>query len=90
MLAELQFIQNIISARISILYKRPFRKEKEVVTFLIKVLKWNLARFYNFWHRGVDHQPSKGGFLTPHIAANIVSLWHPKMAAKVAAKSEGY
>jgi len=37
-------------------------------------------------HRGVDHQPSKGGFLTPHIAANIVSLWHPK----VAAKSEGY
>jgi len=25
------------------LYKRPFRKEKEVVTFLIKALKWNLA-----------------------------------------------
>jgi len=25
------------------LYKRAFRKEKEVVTFLIIVLKWNLA-----------------------------------------------
>ena len=25
------------------LYKRPFRKEKEVVTFLIKPLKWTLA-----------------------------------------------
>jgi len=25
------------------LYKRAFRKEKEVVTFLIKMLKWNLA-----------------------------------------------
>jgi hypothetical protein len=24
------------------LYKRAFRKEKEVVTFLIKVIKWNL------------------------------------------------
>jgi len=26
-----------------LLYKRPFRKEKEVTTFLIKALKWNLA-----------------------------------------------
>jgi hypothetical protein len=25
------------------LYKRAFRKEKEVVTFLIEALKWNLA-----------------------------------------------
>jgi len=25
------------------LYKRAFRKEKEVVTFLMKSLKWNLA-----------------------------------------------
>ena len=26
-----------------LLYKRPFRKEKEVVTFLIKALKWNFG-----------------------------------------------
>jgi len=26
-----------------VLYKRPFRKEKEVTTFLIKALKWNWA-----------------------------------------------
>jgi len=28
------------------LYKRAFRKEKEVVTFLIKVVKWNWAIFW--------------------------------------------
>ena len=43
---HLFFTSNFISARISILYKRPFRKEKEVVTFLIKdkmtKLAWNL------------------------------------------------
>jgi hypothetical protein len=32
-----------ISDTISILYKRPFRKEKEVVTFLMSLLKWILA-----------------------------------------------
>ena len=31
------FTQNLVSTIISILYKRAFRKEKEVVTFLIKV-----------------------------------------------------
>jgi superfamily II DNA or RNA helicase len=45
-LAELRFTQNLISATISILYKRPFRKGKEVTTFLIKAkmikLAWNL------------------------------------------------
>jgi hypothetical protein len=33
----------LVSATISMLYKRAFRKEKEVTTFLIKVLKLNLA-----------------------------------------------
>jgi len=33
----------IISAMISILYKRAFRKGKEVATFLINWLKWILA-----------------------------------------------
>ena len=28
---------------ISMLYKRAFRKEKEVVTFLMSLLKWTLA-----------------------------------------------
>jgi len=33
----------LVSATISMLYKRALRKEKEVATFLIKVLKLNLA-----------------------------------------------
>jgi len=37
------FTQNLVSATISMLYKRAFRKEKEVTTFLIKVLKLNWA-----------------------------------------------
>jgi len=32
----------LVSATISMLYKRAFRKEKEVTTFLIKALKGNL------------------------------------------------
>ena len=45
-LAELRFTQKLISATISILYKRAFRKEKEVVTFLIKSLRLNLPIFW--------------------------------------------
>jgi len=31
-----------------VLYKRALRKEKEVVTFLINWLKWNLAINYKY------------------------------------------
>jgi len=39
------FTSNFVFDIITLLYKRAFRKEKEVVTFLIKIkaLKWNLA-----------------------------------------------
>jgi len=37
------FTQNLVSATISMLYKRAFRKEKEVATFLMGLLKWTLA-----------------------------------------------
>jgi len=36
-------LKNLMSAIKMVLYKRPFRKEKEVTTFLIKALKWNWA-----------------------------------------------
>jgi len=38
-LGRIMIYSKFISATIIMLYKRPFRKEKEVVTFLIKVLK---------------------------------------------------
>jgi len=33
----------LVSATISMLYKRALRKEKEVVTFLMNLLNWTLA-----------------------------------------------
>jgi len=41
------------------LYKRAFRKEKEVVTFLIKVLKRNLAINLKFTSVNASFSPQK-------------------------------
>jgi len=46
MLELLRFSFNsspFLSVILILLYKRPFRKEKEVVTFLMSLLKWILA-----------------------------------------------
>jgi hypothetical protein len=39
------------------LYKRAFRKEKEVATFLIKALKWNLAINLKIGNRKIEATP---------------------------------
>ena len=46
------FIQNLVSATISMLYKRALRKEKEVTTFLIKAKMTKLA-----WDLRIEPRP---------------------------------
>jgi len=81
---HLFFTSNLISVRITLLYKRTFRKEKEVVTFLIKALKWNLAIKPT---RPPCHAGCQAGSLQANM--DIVRIALPKTERNIWGMTEG-